>query len=83
MSKMNVGDVLHNGAEVLAFFENKKHGVVLARWINDVTPYVTWKYFEGDPRSTTWGHYCHDYAEAWEDFQDRVSGNFAKGNKDE
>ena len=79
MSKMNVGDVLHNGAKVLAFFENNTDGVVLARWTNDITPYVTWKYFEGDPRSTTWGHYCHDYTEAWEDFKNRVNGNFVKG----
>ena len=50
---MKIGDVLHNGATVLQFSDK----AILATWRSKVTPFVTWRYFEGDPRSTSWGHY--------------------------
>lgn len=65
---MKIGDTLHNGATVIEF--NDK--TILARWINDTTPYVTWRYFNGDPKTTSWGHYFSTIEEAAKDYQNRA-----------
>lgn len=64
---MQIGDVLHNGATVIEFSDN----VILAKWTNEITPYVTWKYFNGDPQSTSWGHYFNNLNDAVKDFEER------------
>lgn len=64
---MQIGDVLHNGATVIEF--NDK--AILAKWINNTTPYVTWRYFNDDPRTTSWGRYFTNLEEAARDYQER------------
>jgi hypothetical protein len=64
---MKIGDVLHNGATVLQFSDN----AILATWGSKVTPFVTWRYFEGDPRSTSWGHYFSNLEDAVKDYEER------------
>jgi hypothetical protein len=61
------GEVLHNGAIVIT----ASNRVVLARWINDVTPFVTWEYYNGDPSTTSHGHYHVDLTDAVSDYQTR------------
>lgn len=64
---MQIGDVLHNGATVIEFSDS----AILAKWTNEITPYVTWKYFNGDTRSTSWGHYFNNLNDAVKDFEER------------
>jgi hypothetical protein len=73
MKAMQLNTMLHNGAQVVAFFEGPgNEGIVLARRDHELHPYVTWAYNPGDSESTTWGHYYESYKEAWADFVARV-----------
>jgi len=64
---MKVGQVLHNGATVVAWNDR----VILARWTNDITPYVTWKWYRNDPRTTSHGNYHVSMNDAYVDFFSR------------
>ena len=64
---MKIGDVLHNGATVIEFTDK----AILAKWVNEITPYVTWRYFNDDPRSTSWGHYFSNLEDAVKDYEER------------
>jgi hypothetical protein len=64
---MQTGTLLPNGATVIAATDR----VVLARWINDITPFVTWEYFEGRADSTVRGHYFDSLEAALKDFKTR------------
>lgn len=61
---MEVGQTLPNGATVIAW----NNRVILAKWVNDVTPYVTWKWYFNDPRTTSHGNYHTTMETAYEDF---------------
>ena len=64
---MEVGQVLHNGATVIAW----NNQVILARWTNDITPYVTWKWYRKEPRTTSHGKYHVSLEDAYDDFFSR------------
>jgi hypothetical protein len=72
LNQISLGNVLPNGATVVAFYEGAGGGIVLARRDHELHPYVTWAYDPGNDESTTWGHYYEHYTEAWEDFVARV-----------
>ena len=73
MKAMQLNMMLHNGAQVIAFFEGPANdGIVLAHKEGAYQPYVTWAYDPGNSESTTWGHYYESYKEAWADFVARV-----------
>jgi hypothetical protein len=73
MKAMQLNTMLHNGAQVIAFFEGAGNdGIVLARRDHELHPFVTWAYNAGDSETTTWGHYYESYKEAWADFVARV-----------
>lgn len=67
MKAIQIGQVLHNGATVVRFNEK----TILARWTNDITPYVTWRYMDNDPSTTVWGHYFENFEDAEKDFLTR------------
>ena len=49
MKAMQLNTMLHNGAQVIAFFEGPGNdGIVLARRDHELHPYVTWAYNPGD-----------------------------------
>jgi hypothetical protein len=61
------GEVLHNGAVVI----EATNRVILAQWINEHTPFVTWVYYGNDPRTTAHGHYYTSLYDAVADYQAR------------
>jgi phosphotransferase system IIA component len=67
MKAIEVGQTLHNGATVIRFNEK----VILAKWTNDITPYVTWRYTNNDPDTTAIGHYFKNFEDAEKDFLTR------------
>lgn len=64
---MQAGDKLHNGAIVISWNDR----AILARWTNDITPYVTWRWWDNDPRTTYGGNYHRDIDSAINDFYAR------------
>ena len=64
---MGIGDRLPNGAIVLDFNEN----AILALFLSPTTPYVTWRWYEGDTRSTSIGHYFRNIQDAIIDYEKR------------
>ena len=68
MATINPGTVLPNGATVVAH----KPGVILALWISETTPYVTWG-CNDDTLDCYWGHYFDNFASAVKDFDERSS----------
>lgn len=67
MKAIEIGQTLHNGATVIRFNEK----VIFAKWINDITPYVTWRYINNDPDTTALGHYFENFEDAEKDFLTR------------
>lgn len=65
------GDVLKNGATVLAVRNN----TVLADRGNVYEPYVTWEFRAADGSDTFWGHYFSDLTTAVLDFEERADRN--------
>jgi len=61
------GEMLHNGAVVI----EATNRVILAHWINEHTPFVTWVYYGNDPRTTAHGHYYTSLHGAVADYQTR------------
>lgn len=59
-------EILPNGAVIHCI--DLKRMVVLAEMEGSYMPWVTWKYYGGDLRSTSHGHYFKDESEAKSDF---------------
>ena len=74
MNTFKIGQVLKNGATVLACKEDdtEELGIVLAMNIGgQAMPYVTWLYFQGELDSTYSGNYHLSIEGAVEDYTTR------------
>ena len=66
------GDRLPNGSTIVEYVvDSNGDGVVLAKDVNNVTPYATWEFYRGDLRSTSHGHYSFTEGEAMQDYRTR------------
>ena len=71
---MDIDDILPNGAIVNGYCQIGSQGVVVAHYTGRPQPWVTWRVFDGDPKSTSWGHYFEDAEAAKADFVERIAG---------
>ena len=70
MSTFNIGDIHHTGAIILDSTENEATGECFALALNagGVMPFVTWRFQQGEKRSTYAGNYYTSVTEAVDDF---------------
>ena len=67
---MKPGSKLKNGAVVLLMYANPEETIVLAYWVGNNMPYVTWRVDEDG--YSFWGHYYKEYDEAKAGFDKRI-----------
>ena len=75
MSDFTIPQILPNGAILRDIYYNNSEGagIVFAHNPSAYQPFVTWKFYSGDLRTTSHGNYFQDADEAYKDFIDRCS----------